>query len=121
MVSRVAHNWEKLKKRKKTGTVNVFSENKLIKKDLALYRHSQKSYSHFIKILQTKGHFYYLNEGYPFRQIFLVQFSPSTITLKALKSKYYVSNFETNCLSTFKPLTSNKELFTISNTTFIKL
>ena len=37
-----------------------------LKKDSDLQRHSKKSYSQFIQILQAKGHFYYLNEGYPF-------------------------------------------------------
>ena len=35
-----------------------------LKKYSDLYRHSQKSYSYFIKILQAKGHFEYLNDGY---------------------------------------------------------
>ena len=40
-----------------------------LKKDSDLQQHSKKGYTHFIEILQAKGHFEYLNGGYPFNQI----------------------------------------------------
>ena len=47
-----------------------------LKIDSGLQWHSQKSYCHFIEILQAKGHFYYLNGGYPLQNTF------NTIALK---------------------------------------
>ena len=44
-----------------------FQKINRLKKDSDLQWHSQKSYIHLIEILQAKGHFHYLNGGYPFK------------------------------------------------------